>query len=164
MLQDVKLGKSITYKELLQKAGWGTTKRMISSALWTNPVALIIPCHRILKGGGALGRYSGGGGSRVKDWLLRHENNVLFAGWEELKVRSVELDALEAELDTKRADFDEMATELDNGWSGYRSFWFIRKKGREKLIKGRSMMREGRDLLFDPEEGGLRRLIETSRF
>jgi len=34
---------------------------------------VIIPCHRIVGGGGAPGGYSGLGGLRTKDWLLRHE-------------------------------------------------------------------------------------------
>ena len=39
-----------------------------------NPVMLLVPCHRVLRSGGAVGEYSGGG-SGVKQWLLLHEAN-----------------------------------------------------------------------------------------
>jgi O-6-methylguanine DNA methyltransferase len=41
----------------------------------TNPIPIIVPCHRVLRSGGALGGYAGG--LDVKRWLLRHEGALL---------------------------------------------------------------------------------------
>ncbi|CAN5155640.1 hypothetical protein BH18ACT4_BH18ACT4_09870 [soil metagenome] len=41
----------------------------------TNPVPVVVPCHRVLRSGGALGGY--GGGLHVKEALLRLEGALL---------------------------------------------------------------------------------------
>jgi methylated-DNA-[protein]-cysteine S-methyltransferase len=41
----------------------------------TNPIPVVVPCHRVLRTGGALGGY--GGGLEAKQWLLRHEGALL---------------------------------------------------------------------------------------
>jgi methylated-DNA-[protein]-cysteine S-methyltransferase len=45
--------------------------RAVGTAMATNPIPIVVPCHRVLRSGGALGNY--GGGPEVKAWLLRHE-------------------------------------------------------------------------------------------
>jgi methylated-DNA-[protein]-cysteine S-methyltransferase len=46
--------------------------RAAGSACAKNAIALVVPCHRIVKTGGALGNYAYG--LSKKEWLLRHEN------------------------------------------------------------------------------------------
>jgi methylated-DNA-[protein]-cysteine S-methyltransferase len=41
----------------------------------TNPIPIVVPCHRVLRTGGALGGY--GGGLDTKAWLLRHEGALV---------------------------------------------------------------------------------------
>ncbi len=48
--------------------------RAVGSANGRNPIAIIIPCHRVIAGDGGIGGYSGG--LTVKRWLLAHEANV----------------------------------------------------------------------------------------
>lgn len=70
-MRKVAPGKTISYGELAKRAGSGQAIRAAGSACSRNLVALVIPCHRIVKTGGALGNYAYGLG--VKEWLLRHE-------------------------------------------------------------------------------------------
>lgn len=73
-LKDFPLGDVITYGDLAKRCGRSNgAARAVGTAMRTNPVPLIVPCHRVVKKGGDLGRYSGGGGSRTKQWLLDHE-------------------------------------------------------------------------------------------
>jgi len=70
-MRKVTPGKTISYGELAKRAGSADAVRAAGSACARNLVALVIPCHRIVKTGGALGNYAYGLG--VKEWLLRHE-------------------------------------------------------------------------------------------
>ncbi|HTN51345.1 MAG TPA: methylated-DNA--[protein]-cysteine S-methyltransferase, partial [Anaeromyxobacter sp.] len=45
--------------------------RAVGGANHENPVAILVPCHRVVQAGGGLGGY--GGGLEVKRWLLAHE-------------------------------------------------------------------------------------------
>ncbi len=73
----VPYGATTTYKELAQKTGNPKASRAVGSAMRTNPIVLVIPCHRVLQTGGSLGNYSAGGPAN-KDWLLTFEkqNNI----------------------------------------------------------------------------------------
>ena len=51
----------------------GAPARAVGGACGTNPIPIIIPCHRILATGGGLGGYSGKGGNATKLFLLAHE-------------------------------------------------------------------------------------------
>ena len=64
-------GKTISYGELAKRAGSADAVRAAGSACARNLIALVVPCHRIVKTGGALGNYAYG--LRVKEWLLSHE-------------------------------------------------------------------------------------------
>jgi len=70
-MRKVSPGKTISYGELAQKAGSPDAVRAAGSACARNLIALVVPCHRIVKTGGALGNYAYG--LDVKEWLLRHE-------------------------------------------------------------------------------------------
>ena len=47
--------------------------RAVGRACADNPFPIVVPCHRVLPTGGALGFYSAGDGPATKAWLLRHE-------------------------------------------------------------------------------------------
>ena len=64
-------GKVISYADLAAKAGSPDAVRAAGSACARNLIAPIIPCHRIVRSGGALGNYAYG--LPAKEWLLRHE-------------------------------------------------------------------------------------------
>ena len=49
----------------------------VGEACGSNPLPIIIPCHRVLAGGGKLGGYSGKGGLETKTKLLVHEGRLL---------------------------------------------------------------------------------------
>jgi methylated-DNA-[protein]-cysteine S-methyltransferase len=61
-------GVTNTYGEIAAKAGNARAARAAGTALATNPIPLVIPCHRILRSGGVVGQY--GGGPAMKQSLL----------------------------------------------------------------------------------------------
>lgn len=48
-------------------------QQAVGTAMSTNPFQLIVPCHRVVKSGNKVGKYSGGCRNSVKVWLLQHE-------------------------------------------------------------------------------------------
>jgi|SRR5579859_2156210 len=54
----------------------GAQPQAVGGACGTNPIPVIIPCHRILASGGLIGGYSGHGGIKTKQFLLAHESAV----------------------------------------------------------------------------------------
>jgi len=64
-------GHTSTYMEMATKAGNRKAYRAAGNALGSNPIPVIVPCHRVLATGGGLGGY--GGGLPVKQMLLRLE-------------------------------------------------------------------------------------------
>lgn len=70
-------GQTVTYGELAQQAvagpdGISLPARAIGRIMGSNPLPLIVPCHRVVAGNG-LGGYSGGTGIEIKRWLLIFE-------------------------------------------------------------------------------------------
>ncbi|MGA0023901.1 MAG: methylated-DNA--[protein]-cysteine S-methyltransferase [Burkholderiales bacterium] len=66
--------KTTTYGDMARRLR--SAARAVGGACGANPVPLIVPCHRVLAAGGALGGFMGGRDSfplSVKRWLLRHE-------------------------------------------------------------------------------------------
>lgn len=72
-LLNVKYGQTVTYGQLAQLTGNPKAARAVGSAMRTNPLVLIVPCHRVLPAGGKLGNYSAGGAENKK-YLLALEN------------------------------------------------------------------------------------------
>jgi methylated-DNA-[protein]-cysteine S-methyltransferase len=70
-MRKIPAGKTMSYAELAKRAGSPDAVRAAGSACARNLVAPIVPCHRVVKSGGALGNY--GYGLDTKEWLLRHE-------------------------------------------------------------------------------------------
>jgi O-6-methylguanine DNA methyltransferase len=70
-LREIPWGETISYKELARRVGKPRGTQAVGQALSANPIALIIPCHRVIKADGSLGGYRGG--LERKRWLLGHE-------------------------------------------------------------------------------------------
>jgi len=70
-MRKVRVGNVISYAELANKAGSPKAVRAAGSACAKNRVAIVVPCHRIVKTGGGLGNYAYG--LKAKEWLLSHE-------------------------------------------------------------------------------------------
>lgn len=70
-MRKVKAGAVISYADLADRAGSSAAVRAAGSACAKNAIMLVVPCHRIVKSGGALGNYAYG--ITKKEWLLRHE-------------------------------------------------------------------------------------------
>ena len=66
-------GETTTYGELAKRAGHAGLPRETGQALGSNPVPLVIPCHRILATGGKIGGFSAPGGSATKEKMLKLE-------------------------------------------------------------------------------------------
>jgi methylated-DNA-[protein]-cysteine S-methyltransferase len=67
-------GQVSTYRELAAEAGSPRAVRAAGNALGSNPIPIVVPCHRVLRTGGALGGY--GGGVELKEYLLRLEGAI----------------------------------------------------------------------------------------
>jgi methylated-DNA-[protein]-cysteine S-methyltransferase len=64
-------GQTRTYTQMATSAGNERAVRAAGTACGTNPIPLVVPCHRVLRSGGGLGGY--GGGVEMKEALLRLE-------------------------------------------------------------------------------------------
>jgi methylated-DNA-[protein]-cysteine S-methyltransferase len=71
VLSRIPYGETISYLELARRVGNPNASRAVGSANGKNPVAVIIPCHRVIAADGGLGGF--GGGLDRKRWLLDHE-------------------------------------------------------------------------------------------
>jgi methylated-DNA-[protein]-cysteine S-methyltransferase len=74
VLRTVPAGRPITYSDFARECGKPVAVRAAAGACGRNAVALFVPCHRVLRTGGALGGFRWGLG--VKRWLLDHESAV----------------------------------------------------------------------------------------
>jgi methylated-DNA-[protein]-cysteine S-methyltransferase len=67
----IPFGETSTYGKVAAAAGNPRAHRAAGTALGANPLPIVVPCHRVLRTGGALGGY--GGGLEMKEELLRIE-------------------------------------------------------------------------------------------
>jgi methylated-DNA-[protein]-cysteine S-methyltransferase len=67
-------GVTASYGEVAAWAGSPRAYRAAGTALASNPIPIVVPCHRVLRAGGELGQY--GGGPEMKAWLLRLEGAI----------------------------------------------------------------------------------------
>jgi methylated-DNA-[protein]-cysteine S-methyltransferase len=67
----IPFGGVLTYAQVAAEAGSPRGSRAAGNALGSNPIPIVIPCHRVLRSGGSLGGY--GGGIDRKRWLLELE-------------------------------------------------------------------------------------------
>lgn len=70
-LLGIPFGETRTYAEIARQVGSPRGFRAVGQANHDNPVAIVVPCHRVLTSGGTLGGY--GGGLKTKEFLLRLE-------------------------------------------------------------------------------------------
>jgi methylated-DNA-[protein]-cysteine S-methyltransferase len=74
-LRSVRAGRTASYTEIANAIGAPTATRAVGAANGANPIAIVVPCHRIIGAGGSLVGY--GGGLDRKRWLLEHEGVLL---------------------------------------------------------------------------------------
>lgn len=72
-LRHIPAGKTTTYGELARQFGSPNASCAVGRANGSNPVVIVVPCHRVIGAGGALVGY--GGGLERKRWLLEHERH-----------------------------------------------------------------------------------------
>jgi len=70
-LRAIPPGETLSYEELAARVGRPGAQRAVGTANGANRVALVIPCHRVVRKNGETGNY--GGGRWRKAWLLAHE-------------------------------------------------------------------------------------------
>ena len=70
-LREIPLGATASYGEIARKVGSPAAARAVGDANRRNPIAIAIPCHRVIGGDGRLVGYAGG--LERKRWLLAHE-------------------------------------------------------------------------------------------
>lgn len=71
VMAEIPYGATESYGALARRVGTGA--RAVGGACARNPIPVIVPCHRVVGAGGALGGYSGRGGAKTKRRLLDHE-------------------------------------------------------------------------------------------
>lgn len=71
-------GETLTYGQVASRIGQPLAARAVGRANATNPMPLVVPCHRVVGSDGTLRGYGGKGGLRTKAWLLEMERT--FAG------------------------------------------------------------------------------------
>ncbi len=74
-LLTIPFGTTISYAEQARRIGRPEAPRAVGAANGRNPIAIVVPCHRVIGSGGTLVGY--GGGLPLKKWLLHHESSVL---------------------------------------------------------------------------------------
>ena len=70
-MRRIPFGQTMSYGALAKRLG--TAARAVGGACGANPIPILIPCHRVLAGGGRIGGYSGGRGVDTKRFLLALE-------------------------------------------------------------------------------------------
>ena len=70
-LRTIPAGTTLSYSALAQQIGRPTAVRAVGLANGSNPIGVVVPCHRVIGANGTLTGY--GGGINRKSWLLTHE-------------------------------------------------------------------------------------------
>ena len=73
-LRRIPCGETLSYGALAERIGRATAIRAVGHANGTNPVSVVVPCHRLVGSDGSLTGY--GGGIERKRWLLAHESRA----------------------------------------------------------------------------------------
>ena len=72
-LKKIPRGSVRTYSQVARAIGKPLAVRAVANAIGKNPYSPKIPCHRVIRSDGSLGRYSGKGGVKTKRFLLKKE-------------------------------------------------------------------------------------------
>ncbi len=73
-LRRIPCGTTVSYAQLAERIGRPTAVRAVGLANGSNPVGVVVPCHRVIGSDGSLTGY--GGGIERKRWLLEHERRA----------------------------------------------------------------------------------------
>ncbi len=73
-LMSVPAGETVSYGELADMAGYPRAARAVGNAMACNPIPVVVPCHRVIRSDGTMGRY--GNDPTWKERLLDHEGWV----------------------------------------------------------------------------------------
>ena len=71
-LREIECGSPISYAALAERIGRPSAVRAVGMANGSNPIGIVVPCHRVIGSNGSLTGY--GGGLERKRWLLEHES------------------------------------------------------------------------------------------
>ena len=74
-LRKIPCGTTASYGAIARKFSDVNLSRAVGTANGRNPIAIVVPCHRVIGGDGSMTGY--GGGIQRKEWLLRHEGALL---------------------------------------------------------------------------------------
>jgi AraC family transcriptional regulator of adaptative response/methylated-DNA-[protein]-cysteine methyltransferase len=74
-LRKIPFGKTRSYSKMACAIGQPAAIRAAARANGVNPIAIVVPCHRVINASGELGGYTGG--LERKKWLIDHERNTL---------------------------------------------------------------------------------------
>lgn len=74
-LGKIPMGKTVSYQELANMVGKPKAVRAVASAVAKNRIALLVPCHRVIRSDGSLGQYRWGGA--LKKQLLNFEQSSI---------------------------------------------------------------------------------------
>lgn len=78
LVAQVPYGRTVSYLELATLAGNPKASRAVGSAMATNPIPIVVPCHRVLRTGGQLGGYGGGLEAKIRLLELEAGGQSLF--------------------------------------------------------------------------------------
>ncbi|MDO4241309.1 MAG: methylated-DNA--[protein]-cysteine S-methyltransferase [Microbacteriaceae bacterium] len=73
-LANIPYGETRSYGELAASLGSPGAARAVGTACATNPLPLLLPCHRVVRADGSPGQFAGG--TQAKLWLLSHETKI----------------------------------------------------------------------------------------
>lgn len=71
-LLEIPYGETVTYGDIAERIQNPNAVRAVGTAVGNNPLAIVVPCHRVLPANGGVGNYNAG--SWRKEWLLNHES------------------------------------------------------------------------------------------
>ncbi|KAF0118562.1 MAG: methylated-DNA-protein-cysteine S-methyltransferase [bacterium] len=71
----ISYGEIRTYSWVSKKLGIPKSSRAVGTALAKNPLPIVVPCHRVVRGNGSMGGYSAEGGIEIKAKLLKMEGH-----------------------------------------------------------------------------------------
>ncbi|OGJ56930.1 hypothetical protein A2635_04080 [Candidatus Peribacteria bacterium RIFCSPHIGHO2_01_FULL_51_9] len=74
-VSEVGFGETASYADIARFLAKDRAVQAVGNAVGANPLAIIVPCHRILPKGGGTGEYAWG--RKKKEWLLMHEKHSL---------------------------------------------------------------------------------------
>jgi methylated-DNA-[protein]-cysteine S-methyltransferase len=76
-LREIRASETCSYGHIARRIGKPSAVRAVGAANGANPIAIVVPCHRVIGADGSLTGY--GGGLTRKRWLLAHERRDLWS-------------------------------------------------------------------------------------